>query len=73
MSDDFFDDISPKGAYDIGDSMGRYRTEMQALRAYELGEIEMWLEFVEPKSLEEWDEWEAKYGDIEEFENRWKV
>ena len=71
MADDFFDTISTKGAYDIGDSMGRYRTEMEAIKAYEMGEIDQWIEYVRPKSLEAWDEWEAAHE--EGFENRWKV
>lgn len=64
---------SPNEAYEIGDAMGRYRTVAQAIRAHEAGEIDLWVEFVTPKGLEEWDEWEKKYGSIEEFENRWKV
>lgn len=71
MEDDFFDTISPKGAYDIGDSMGRYRTEMEAINAYEMGEIDQWIEYVRPKSLEAWDEWDASHE--EGFEKRWKV
>lgn len=71
MADDFFDTIGPKGAYEIGDSMGRFRTEVEAIKAYDMGEIDQWIAFVRPKSLEEWDEWEAVH--VEGFENRWKV
>lgn len=71
MADDFFDGISPEGAYDIGESVGRYKAEEEAAKAFEMGEIELWIEYTTPKTLEEWDEWEKKYG--EGFEKRWKV
>lgn len=64
---------TPDEAYEIGDSMGRYRTEKEATRAYEAGEIDLWIDFIKPKTMEEWDAWEQKNGSIEEFENRWKV
>lgn len=64
---------SPDEAYEIGDAMGRHRTEEQAIRAHAAGEIDLWVEFVTPKTSEEWDEWESRHGDVGEFENRWKV
>ena len=58
-------------AYDLGRSTGRYDTEMSAKKAFELGEIDLWVEWVTPKSWEDWGAWREKYG--EGFENRWKV
>lgn len=64
-------DMTVDEAYDIGMAVGRYGAEMSATKAFEMGEIDLWVEWVTPKSMEEWDEWEKKYG--EDFENRWKV
>lgn len=58
-------------AYYIGMAVGRYVAEKSAVKAFEMGETALWVEWVTPKSLEEWDEWHEKYG--EDFENRWKV
>lgn len=63
--------MTPEEAYDIGMAVGRYDAEMSAVKAFEMGETALWVEWVTPKSLEEWDEWHEKYG--EDFENRWKV
>ena len=58
-------------AYEIGRATGRYDAEMSAKKAFELGEIDLWIEWVTPKSWENWEAWHEKYG--EDFENRWKV
>lgn len=71
MTDDFFDTISTKGAYEVGYSTGRYYKESEAIKAYDMGEIDQWIDYVRPKSMEEWEEWEAAHE--EGFENRWKV
>lgn len=65
------DNMTPEEAYDIGMAVGRYDTEMGAKKAFEMGEIDLWVEWVTPKSLEDWESWREKYG--EDFENRWKV
>ena len=65
------DNMTPEEAYDIGAAVGRYDAEMSAVKAFELGEIDLWVEWVTPKSWEEWKDWREKYG--EDFENRWKV
>lgn len=70
MSDDFFDDIGPKEAYEIGVSIGRYDAEVEAGKAFEMGEIELWIEFTTPKTWEEWEDWDGEYG--EDFGKRWK-
>ena len=65
------DNMTPEEAYDIGMAVGRYDTEMGAKKAFEMGEIDLWVEWVTPKSLEDWESWREKYG--KDFENRWKV
>lgn len=63
--------MTPEEAYDTGAAVGRYDAEMSAVKAFEMGEIDLWVEWVTPKSWEEWKDWREKYG--EDFENRWKV
>lgn len=65
-----YDDPTFLAGVDLGKSLGRFGAEVEAIKAHEMGEIDMYIEWVTPKSLEEWDEWEKKYG--EDFENRWK-
>lgn len=65
------DNMTPEEAYDIGMAVGRYDAEMGAKKAFEMGEIDLWVEWVTPKSWEDWESWREKYG--EDFENRWKV
>lgn len=69
--DEIFDDPTFLAGMDLGRSLGRYDTEVQAVKAHEMGEIDLWVEWVTPKSLEDWGAWREKYG--EDFENRWKV
>lgn len=69
--DEIFDDPTFLAGVDLGKSLGRFGAEVEAVKAYEMGEIDMYIEWITPKSLEEWDEWEKKYEDG--FENRWKV
>ena len=63
--------MTPEEAYDIGAAVGRYDAEMSAVKAFEMGETTLWVEWVTPKSWSEWEDWREKYG--EDFENRWKV
>lgn len=71
MSDDFFKGLTPEEAYEIGLGVGKYDVQVEAMRAHEMGEIDLWIEYVTPKSWEDWESWREKYG--EDFENRWKV
>jgi len=58
---------------DVGESLGASRAAEEARAAYEMGEIELWLEFHTPKSFEDWEAWEAKHGPTQEFSKRWKT
>lgn len=53
-----------KHGLDVGKSFGAYDTYMEAQRAFDRGEIELWLSFQRPKTSEEWEEWEAEHGDL---------
>lgn len=57
---------------EVGKSIGAYETAAEALRAYELGEIELWLDYMRPKSSEDWDAWCAEHGSHESMRERWK-
>lgn len=56
----------------VGESIGAYEAAREAQRAYDLGEIELWLDYNRPKSLEEWALWKETHGSHEEFQKRWK-
>lgn len=56
---------------DIGESIGEYNMTSEAQRAYDAGEIELWLGFYKPKTIAEWAEWELQHGDNDEFKKRW--
>ena len=71
MSDDFFKDLSPEAAYEIGVGVGKYDVQVEAMKAYEMGEIDLWIEYVTPKSWEDWQGWHEEHG--RGFEKRWKV
>jgi hypothetical protein len=59
-------------AYALGVSIGHHESSAQARKAYEAGQIELWLEWQHPKTMEEWAEFEALYGDHDAMEARWK-
>jgi hypothetical protein len=59
-----------KRGLDVGESIGHSRAVHEAIRAYEMGELELWLEAMTPKSMEGWHEWEEKHG--KNFSDRWK-
>lgn len=71
MTDDFFDGMAPETAYEIGESMGRYKAEVEAAKAFDMGEIDQWIEYITPKTWEDWEAWHKENG--EGFEKRWKV
>lgn len=54
----------------LGKSLGENDAYRQAKVALHMGEIELWLEYMEPKTLEDWDAWREKHG--EDFEERWE-
>lgn len=54
----------------VGKSRGQLESYYEAQNAYNAGEIELWLEFNAPKTLEEWDTWDETHG--ENFSDRWK-
>lgn len=69
MSDD------EKHALDIGTSIGRTTAEHEALAAHAAGELDLWLEYIKPKTSEEWDAWRSKHdvpeNDIYAYSDRW--
>lgn len=60
-----------KHGMDIGRSFGLFDAYMEADRANEAGELQLWLEFHRPKSHEDWNKWEDEHGPIREFRKRW--
>lgn len=56
---------------EVGESFAEYRITSEAKRAYDMGEIELWLELYRPKTLAEWAEWQLQCGDTTEFKKRW--
>lgn len=69
--DEIFDDPKFLAGMDLGKSLGRFDAETVAIKAHEMGEIDMYIEYITPKTWEEWKAWHEKYG--EGFEKRWKV
>lgn len=55
----------------IGKSIGAHEHYQEAVRAYELGEIDLWIEYHRPKTWEEWEAWNEEHG--EDFDERWQV
>lgn len=64
-----FDSPAFKLGMDIGQSLGSSHTIDEAQRAYDVGEIELFLDWHRPKTMEEWDEYYEKYG--KGFGKRW--
>ena len=71
MADDFFSDLTPEQAFDIGEATGKYLREQELIKAYEMGEIDQYIEFITPKTWEDWEAWHEEHE--EGFANRWKV
>lgn len=67
--DNIFDNPDFKTGMEVGHDLGRYDAEAEAQRAFNMGEIELWLEHYRPKSIEEWAEYDAKNGP--DFSDRW--
>ena len=55
---------------DVGKSFGWNYAWEEAQRAFDMGEIELWLAYYKPKTIEGWREWEAEHG--KNFKDRWK-
>lgn len=68
--EDLFASPAFKEGLDIGKSLGRYEAESEAARAFEAGEIEFWLAWSKPKTLDEWETWDAEHG--ADVGDRWK-
>jgi hypothetical protein len=62
-----------KHGLDIGESIGEFRTYESAQKAFDRGEIELWLDYYRPKSLEDWDKWYEEHGSHEDMRNRWRA
>lgn len=69
-TDAIFDSPEFKAGLDIGKSLGSYEAQAEAQRAYDAGEIELWLAHVKPKTLEGWEEWHKEHGD--DIGDRWQ-
>lgn len=70
-NDNIFDNPNFKHGMEVGSDLGRFESESEAQRAYDMGEIELWLEHYRPKDMDEWDEYDAKMG--KNFSDRWKT
>lgn len=68
--DKVFDSPEFKFGLDLGQSLGKSHTVDEVQRAYDAGEIELYLDWHRPKTLEEWDEYYEKYG--KDFGKRWE-
>jgi hypothetical protein len=71
VEDDDFESDAFKLGLDLGKATQAYESYLQVRTAYEMGEIELWLAYMEPKSLEDWAAWEEEHG--KDFEDRWKT
>lgn len=64
-NDDYEDLRTDSVSFDLG----RCSAEMEAIRAYDLGEIDLWIEHYRAKTMEEWEEYDARMG--VDFSSRW--
>lgn len=72
MSDEVIPELAiDDRSYEIGHSVGRFHAEMSAIKAYEMGEIDLWIEHHRPKSIEGWREWEKDHP-RPEYPGRWE-
>jgi hypothetical protein len=54
----------------IGLSIGESNKVTEAQRAFDMGEIELWLAHNKAKTIEDWDAWYAEHP-REEMKDRW--
>lgn len=59
-----FNSPSFKHGEAVGYSSGLYHLSTEAIKAYDNGEIDLWIEYQRPKSTEEWKEFQEKHGDL---------
>lgn len=64
-------ELDSNQAFDLGYAMAAYELPQEASNAYAKGEIELWLEFNRPKTMEEWEDFHEKHGTSEELHARW--
>lgn len=64
-------ELSSDQAFDLGYAMAAYEIPQEAKNAFDKGEIELWLEFNRPKTLEEWEAFHAEHGTSKEMHARW--
>jgi hypothetical protein len=50
---------------DIGVDLGHYNAHTEVVAAVEAGTLQYWIDLHTPKTLEEWDAWEAEHGKLE--------
>lgn len=62
---------NPEFAYKLGKSVGHADAVSEAMKASEMGELELWMAYVKPKSIEGWREWNKKHPDS--LRDRWKT
>jgi len=65
------DDTEFDHGVSVGVDIGFYNATEEAHRANALGEIDLWLDFNKPRSMEEWNAWEAENGPIGIYSARW--
>lgn len=70
--EDFESRLTSQEGYRLGYDMASYDIVTVAQRAFDMGEIELWLNYHKPKSMADWDLFEAENGPMEEYEKRWK-
>lgn len=70
VQDEYESDAFKHGV-DVGESIGRYDNAKEAIAAHAAGELELWLEFQRPKTLEDWADWESEHGTLDEARLRW--
>lgn len=58
-------------SFEIGMSLGAYKRETSAIKAFEMGEIERWVEYHRPKNLDGWAVWNAQHHG-EDIPGRWE-
>lgn len=68
--DELLDSPAFKFGMELGVAIGHSNAVFEAQRAQQAGELELWLEWATPKTLEGWDEWHDKHG--RGFADRWK-
>lgn len=69
-ADETLDSPEFKSGVTIGLSIGESNAVREAQRAFDMGEIELWLAHNKAKTREEWKKWEKDHP-REEMDGRW--